>query len=38
MPEAYRLNKYVLTGEGDPKKPLKGMYFWDLEHSRSAWT
>jgi hypothetical protein len=28
MPEAYRLNKYVLAGEGDPKQLLKGMYFW----------
>jgi len=28
MPEAYRLNDYVLNGEGDPAKLLKGMYFW----------
>jgi erythromycin esterase-like protein len=28
MPEAYRLNDYVLKGEGDPAKLLKGMYFW----------
>ena len=28
MPEAYRLNDYVLTGKGDPKQLLKGMYFW----------
>jgi len=28
MPEAYRLNDYVLTGKGDPKALLKGMYFW----------
>jgi len=28
MPEAYKLNDYVLRGEGDPKKLLKGMYFW----------
>ena len=28
MPEAYRLNEYVLTGKGDPKQLLKGMYFW----------
>ncbi len=28
MPEAYRLNDFVLRGEGDPKKLLKGMYFW----------
>ena len=28
MPEAYRLNEYVLTGEGDPEELLAGMYFW----------
>jgi erythromycin esterase-like protein len=28
MPEAYRLNEYVLTGKGDPRQLLKGMYFW----------
>src|SRR5262249_20926103 len=28
MPEAYRLNDYVLTGKGDPARLLKGMYFW----------
>jgi len=28
MPEAYRLNDYVLYGKGDPKALLKGMYFW----------
>lgn len=28
MPEAYRLNDYVLNGTGDPAKLLKGMYFW----------
>src|SRR3954447_14408573 len=28
MPEAYRLNYYVLNGVGDPAKLLKGMYFW----------
>lgn len=28
MPEAYRLNDFVLTGEGDPKELIKGMYFW----------
>ena len=28
MPEAYRVNDFVLRGEGDPKKLLKGMYFW----------
>ncbi len=28
MPEAYRMNDYVLTGRGDPTELLKGMYFW----------
>ncbi len=28
MPEAYRLNDFVLHGQGDPKQLLKGMYFW----------
>jgi erythromycin esterase-like protein len=28
MPEAYRLNDFVLTGKGDPKELIKGMYFW----------
>jgi len=28
MPEAYRLNDFVLNGNGDPAKLLKGMYFW----------
>jgi erythromycin esterase-like protein len=28
MPEAYRLNDYVLNGKGDPAKLIKGMYFW----------
>ena len=28
MPEAYRLNEYVLTGKGDPAALLKGLYFW----------
>jgi erythromycin esterase len=28
MPEAYRVNEYVLTGRGDPAKLLSGMYFW----------
>jgi erythromycin esterase-like protein len=28
MPEAYRMNDYVLNGNGDPKELLKGMYFW----------
>ena len=28
MPEAYRVNDYVLTGKGDPKRLIAGMYFW----------
>jgi erythromycin esterase len=28
MPEAYRVNDYVLHGKGEPKELLKGMYFW----------
>jgi erythromycin esterase-like protein len=28
MPEAYLLNDFVLTGNGDPLKLIKGMYFW----------
>jgi erythromycin esterase len=28
MPEAYRINDYVLTGKGDPVALLKGMRFW----------
>jgi erythromycin esterase-like protein len=28
MPEAYRLNDYVLNGTGDPAQLLRGMYFW----------
>ena len=28
MPEAYKLNDYVLNGIGDPATLLRGMYFW----------
>src|SRR5687768_990521 len=28
MPESYRINGYVLGGEGDPDKLIAGMYFW----------
>lgn len=28
MPEAYRLNDYVLNGTGDPASLLRGLYFW----------
>ncbi len=27
-PEAYRLDRYVLTGEGDPARLIGGMLFW----------
>lgn len=28
MPEAFSINEYVLTGNGDPAKALAGLYFW----------
>lgn len=28
MPEAKAVNDYIMTGAGDPKKALAGMYFW----------
>lgn len=28
MPEARAVNRYILSGEGDPKEALAGMYFW----------
>jgi erythromycin esterase len=28
FPEAFDVNKYVLTGEGDPGKALDNLYFW----------
>jgi erythromycin esterase-like protein len=28
MPEAYRLNEYVLEGKGDPARLLSGLHFW----------
>jgi len=28
MPESYRINDYVLGGEGNPKELMEGMYFW----------
>ncbi|NQZ13038.1 MAG: erythromycin esterase family protein, partial [Algicola sp.] len=33
MPEAFKLNQYVLTGKGDPAKALAGLYFriWNTE-------
>jgi erythromycin esterase-like protein len=31
MPEAYKLNDYVVRGEGDPAELLKGLHFWTLD-------
>ena len=28
MPETYRMNHYIMTGIGDPRELLRGMYFW----------
>ncbi|MCL4398593.1 MAG: erythromycin esterase family protein [Candidatus Parvarchaeota archaeon] len=28
MPEAYKLNEYIIEGKGDPKELIKGMIFW----------
>ena len=28
LPEAYRVNDFILTGRGDPRELLRGMYFW----------
>jgi erythromycin esterase-like protein len=28
MPEAARVNEYVLTGQGIPRELIRGMYFW----------
>jgi erythromycin esterase len=28
MPEAFDINEYVMTGEGDPAKALAALYFW----------
>lgn len=33
MPESRQVNRYVLTGEGDPKKDLSGLYFWTWDTS-----
>jgi len=33
MPEAREVNRYVLTGKGDPKKALSGLYFWTWDTS-----
>lgn len=28
MPEAYRLNDYIIKGKGNPTELIKGMHFW----------
>jgi len=28
LPESFDINEYVLTGKGDPRKALAGIYFW----------
>jgi erythromycin esterase len=28
LPEAFAVNDYILTGKGDPKAALQGLYFW----------
>jgi erythromycin esterase len=28
LPEAYAVDEYIRTGQGDPAKALKGLYFW----------
>ena len=28
LPEAQRVNEYVLTGRGDAREAIRGMYFW----------
>jgi erythromycin esterase len=28
MPEAFDINEFVLTGQGDPRKTLTALYFW----------
>lgn len=28
MPEAYKLNDYIIDGKGNPTELIKGMYFW----------
>ena len=33
MPEARAVNQYVLSGEGDPRKALSGLYFWTWDTS-----
>ena len=36
MPEAYRINEYVLTGKGDPKELLRGHVLLDVGYPGSA--
>jgi erythromycin esterase len=28
MPEAYKINDYIVEGKGDPQELIKGMHFW----------
>ncbi|WP_394750049.1 erythromycin esterase family protein [Spongiimicrobium salis] len=28
MPEAYKINNYIIDGKGNPKDLIKGMHFW----------
>lgn len=28
MPEAYKVNEYIVQGKGEPKNLIAGMYFW----------
>jgi len=37
MPEAYRLNDYVLEGNGDPAQLLRGMYFFGPGIPKKCW-
>ncbi len=30
FPESFEINKYILTGQGDPAKALAGLYFWTI--------
>src|SRR5664279_2343903 len=38
MPEAYKLNDFVLKGEGDPATLIKGMYFWTWDTEAVSYT
>ena len=28
MPESYKINEYIINGQGNPENYLKGLYFW----------